>query len=141
RGVLWRGGQSVESITALGNGHRLTTTAFEPSVLLSGSLAIDPFFGTKPNPLTDLFVVTRTTPKSPQRKGTSASGSIDQSIVEVSRDVGFIKANTMRLDVFNIGNNVGQLTTDDYADSVELTAGRIDSINIGKDALREDISI
>jgi len=141
RGVDWRGGQSIDSITVLGDGHRLTTTSFEPTVLMSGSVPIDPFFGTKPNPLTDLFVVTHTTPKSPQRKGTSASGSMDQSVIQVSRDVGFVKANTIRLDVFNVGNNVGSISTTDYADSLVLTAGRIDSLNIGKDALREDVSI
>lgn len=141
RGVLWDGGQSLDSLTALGDGHRLTTTSFEPGVLLSGSLAVDPFFGTKPNPLTDLYVMTHTTPQAPQRKGVSASGSIDLSAILVSRDIGFIKANTLRADVFNIGNNISRVETSDYIDSLQLTAGRIDTLAVGKDALRSTINI
>ena len=141
RGVTWEGGQSLDGVTARGDGRRLTTTSFEPAVLLSSSLAVDPFFGTKPNPLTDLYVVTGTTKDMPQRKGTSASGSIDLSNILVSRDVGFIKANTIRADVFNIANNLGSLYTDDYVDSMVLTCGRITSFTIGKDALRDSIDV
>ena len=32
RGVLWQGGQSLQSITVNGNGRRVTTTSFEPTV-------------------------------------------------------------------------------------------------------------
>jgi len=141
RGAVWNGGQSLASISALGDGHRLTTSAFESGVLLSGTLAMDPFFGAKPNALTDLYVVTGTTPSMPQRKGTSASGSIDLSFVAVSRDVGNITANTIRATEFNIGNNISSVVTRDYTDSFQLTAGRIDQRAIGKDALRTDISI
>ena len=141
RGVTWQGGQSLDGVTANGNGHRLTTTSFEPAVLLSSSLAVDPFFGTKPNALTDLYVVTGTTEAAPQRKGTSASGSIDLSTIQVSRDVGFIKANTIRADTFNIANNLGSLYTDDYVDSMILTCGRITTMTIGKDALRDSIDV
>ncbi len=141
RGVTWEGGQSLDGITVNGNGHRLTTTSFEPAVLMSSSEKVDPFFGTKPNALTDLFVVTGTTAAAPQRKGTSASGSIDLSFIGVSRDVGFIKANTIRADVFNIANNLGSVYTNDYVDSMELTCGKLGSLTIGKDALRDSIDV
>lgn len=141
RGVLWRGGQSLDSITVNGDGSRLKTTSFSPGVRLSESLPIDPFFGTKPNPMTDLHVVLGTTKQAPTRKGTSASGSLDLSEIRVSRDVGTITANTIRATTFNVANNIGTIATRDYVDTLEITTGRIDTLSIGKDALRTDISV
>lgn len=141
RGVDFRGGQSLESINVTGDGSRLKTTAFEPSVRLSESLAIDPFYGIKPSPLTDLHVVLGTTKASPIRKGVSNSGSIDLSTLAVSRDVTLIKANTIRASTFNIANNLNTLETNDYVDTLRLNVGRVSTIAIGKDALRSDFEV
>src|SRR5207248_2107044 len=119
----------------------MTTSSLQPSVLFSRSMKIDPFFNSRPTCLTDLYIVTGTTPASPQRKGVSASGSLDLSAILVSRDVGTIKANTIRASQFNIGNNVTSIVTNDYTDSLQVTAGKIDTLAIGKDALRTDIAI
>jgi len=102
---------------------------------------LDPFFNQRPTGLTDLYVVTGTTPKSPQRKGTSASGSMDLSAVLLSRDLGTVRANTIRGTQFNVGNNFTSITTGDYVDSMEVTAGKLDTLAIGKDATRSDIAI
>jgi hypothetical protein len=136
RGVTIQGGQSVAGMVANGDGHRLKTTQFSPGVRLSETLAVDPFFGTKPNALTDLHVVLGTTKAAPSRKGVSASGSIDFTTVGVSRDIGAVRANTVRASEFNIPNLFTSLETTDYVDSLKIVAGRAPTIAIGKDALR-----
>lgn len=141
RGVDFDGGQSLDSLSAVGPAKRLTTTSFSPDVRMSESLAVDPFFGTKPNALTDLHVLLGTTAKAPQRKGVSNGGSIDLSEVRVSRDVGAISANTIRASVFNVPNQIASINTGDYVDSMQVTAGRINRIDIGKDALRSSIQV
>lgn len=139
RGASIQGGQSVASITANGNGQRLQTTKFSSGVRLSETQAIDPFFGTKPNSLTDLHVVLGTTKSEPSRKGVSASGSIDFTQIGVSRDVSSIRANTIRASNFNIPNQIGSFETTDYIDTVNIVTGRSPVIAIGKDALRSSI--
>jgi hypothetical protein len=141
RGAEWFGGQSVASINARGNGKQLATTAFEPSVRFSETQAIDPFFGTKPNEMTDLHVVLGTTAASPKRKGTSASGSIDITDLRVSRDVGSINANTIRASQFTIGNNYGSIHTNDYTDTLSIAGGKIDNLFIGGDATHTSVGI
>jgi hypothetical protein len=103
---------------------------------MSGSLAVDPFFGTKPNPLTDLHVVIGTTAAVPQRKGTSAGGSIDFTTLSISRDVGTIQAHTVRASEFNVPNLFTSFQVDDYVDTVRVLAGRAPLIKIGGDAFR-----
>lgn len=135
RGVLFEGGQSVGGLTAIGNGKRLNTTAFSPGVRFSETQPFDPFFGTKPNPLTDLHVVLGTNRAMPQRKGTSAAGSMDFVNVAVSRDIGPVKAHTIRVSDFNIPNLFTSLEVTDYVDHVRFLAGRAPVIAIGGDAV------
>jgi hypothetical protein len=134
RGVVASGGQSLDGMNALGTGKRLNTTGFSPGVRFSETQAFDPFFGTKPNPLTDLHVVLGTTAAVPQRKGTSASGSIDFTTVGISRDVGPVSAHTVRASQFNVPNLFTSFTVGDYVDTVSFLAGRAPSIRIGGDA-------
>jgi hypothetical protein len=141
RGVTWFGGQSIDSIHARGTGKRLTTTSFSPGVRFSEVAKIDPYFGTRPNALTDLHIVIGTTAAAPQRKGTSSSGSIDLSTIQVSRDAGILHGVTMRLNLFNVPNNIDQMITDSYMDSVEVTTGRVGMLAIGGDGLRNDIQV
>ena len=141
RGVSLQGGQSVGNLTAIGNGKRLNTTAFTPGVRFSESQPFDPFFGTKPNPLTDLHVVLGTNLAMPQRKGTSASGSMDFVEVAVSRDVGAVKANTIRASEFNIPNLFTSLEVTEYVDTVSFLAGRAPLIAIGGDAFRFNATV
>lgn len=141
RGVEWFGGQSLDFVNARGNGKRLSTASFEPSVILGNTMSIDPFFGTRPNELTDLNVVLGTTAANPVKKGTSASGSIDISDIRVSRDVGSIIANTIRSAGFSIGNNVGSISTRSYTDTVSFALGKVSSVNVGGDATRTSFGV
>jgi hypothetical protein len=136
RGLSVFGGQSVDGITAYGPGKRLATTGYSPGVRFSESLAIDPFFGTRPNALTDLHILLGTTAKSPQRKGVSNGGSIDFVQAGVSRDFGPVRANTVRASEFNVPNLFTSLTTNDYVDKVKIVTGRLPKLTVGRDALR-----
>jgi hypothetical protein len=136
RGAVFQGGQSLGGLNAIGNGKRANTTAFSPGVRFSESQPFDPFFGTKPNPLTDLHVVLGTNLAMPQRKGTSATGSMDFVEVGVSRDIGPVKANTIKVSEFNIPNLFTSLDVTEYVDTVRFLAGRAPSIKIGGDAFR-----
>jgi hypothetical protein len=136
RGAEFSGGQSVGGIEVIGNGKRLNTTAFSPGVRFSETQPFDPFFGTKPNPLTDLHVVLGTNLAMPQRKGTSAAGSMDFVTVGISRDIGPVSANTIKASEFNIPNLFTSLRVTEYVDTVRFLAGRAPSIFIGGDAFR-----
>ena len=141
RGGVFVGGQSLGSLNATGNGKRLNTTAFNPGVRFSETQPWDPFFGGKPGPLTDLHVVLGTSAAVPQRKGTSASGSIDISDVRVSRDVNSVTANTIRATRFAVPNQLNVVKTRDYVDVFNITAGRLNQMSIGGDSLRSNFIV
>ncbi|MEA2736464.1 MAG: hypothetical protein QOE14_2915 [Humisphaera sp.] len=141
RGVFWRGGQSLGNITATGLGNRLKTTAYPASLRFSEYLPMDPFFGVRPDALTDLHIVLGTSALMPSRKGTSASGTLDLSEVAVSRDVGSINVSSIRASNFNVGNNINSIVNRSYIDSARVTAGRIGTVAIGKDSLRTSFQV
>jgi hypothetical protein len=141
RGGVFFGGQSLNSLNATGNGKRLNTTSFNPGVRFSESQPWDPFFGGKPGPLTDLHVVIGTNAANPQRKGTSASGSIDISDVRVSRDVNTVTANTIKATRFAVPNQLNVVKTRDYVDVFNITAGRLNQMSIGGDSLRSNFIV
>jgi hypothetical protein len=141
RGGEFIGGQSLGNLIANGDGHRLSTTAFNPGVRFSETQPWDPFFGGKPGPLTDLHVVLGTTAAVPQRKGTSASGSIDITDVRVSRDIGNVRANTIRATRFAAPNQLDNVQTNDYVDVFNITAGRLNFMSIGGDSLRSNFIV
>jgi hypothetical protein len=128
-------------MVANGDGTRLKTTAFNPGVRFSETQPWDPFFGGKPGPLTDLHVVLGTTAAEPQRKGTSASGSIDITDVRVSRDIGTVRANTIRATRFAAPNQLNDVRTNDYVDVFNITAGRLNFMSVGGDALRSNFIV
>jgi hypothetical protein len=136
RGASINGGQSLDGIRANTRGGRLSTASFSPSVRLSEANTIDPFFGTKPNPLTDLHVVLGTTAAAPVRQGTSNGGQIDFVTVGVSRDMGYLRANTVRVSEFFVPNQLQSFATNDYVNNVKIVTGRSDMISIGRDAIR-----
>jgi hypothetical protein len=141
RGVNIRGGQSVDGLVATGTGKKLSTATFSPSVRLGETNTIDPFFGTRPNGLTDLNSVLGTTAASPVRKGTSTAGLIDFATVGVSRDLGTFRAFEARLDTLNVPNLLNHFETTDYVDSVKVVTGRSPVIAVGKDALRFQVDV
>jgi hypothetical protein len=141
RGGVFFGGQSLNSLTALGDGRRLSTTSFNPGVRFSESQPWDPFFGGKPGPLTDLHVVIGTTAAAPQRKGTSSSGSIDITDVRVSRDLNAVTAHTVRATRFAVPNQLNVVNTRDYVDTFNITAGRLNTMTIGGETLRSNFIV
>ncbi len=140
RGAVWAGGQSIDSINVRGKGNRLSSAQFDPGVRLSETSAIDPFFGTRPSPLTDINVTLGLSKKTPVKKGVSSSGSFDLSNIGVSRDTGPITANTMKSDEINVPNNMAGITTRSYVERVTVGAGRIDNIDIGGDMTKSNWS-
>jgi len=141
RGAEIIGGQSMGNIIANGDGHRLKTTAYNAGVRFSETQPWDPFFGGKPGPLTDLHVVLGTTAAAPTRKGTSASGSIDITDVRVSRDIGIIRANTIRQTRLAAPNQLDDVRTNDYIDVLNVTTGRLNFMAVGGDALRSNLIV
>ena len=142
RGVDFGGGQSVEGINARGSGQKVATTFYSPSVRFSEFAAFDPFFGTKPGPTTDLHVMLGTTAAAPIRRGNAnATGSIDFVTVGVSRDIGPVKANTVKVSEFNVPNLFTSLEVADYIDTITVTTGRIPLLVVANDSLRSRFEV
>jgi hypothetical protein len=140
RGAVWAGGQSIDAINLRGNGNRLSTAKFDPGVRLGETSSIDPFFGTRPSPLTDINITLGTSKTTPIKKGVSSSASFDLNNIGVSRDLGPITANTMKSDEINVPNKIAGITARSYVERVTVTAGRIDNISIGGDMTKSDFS-
>jgi hypothetical protein len=140
RGVTFDGGQSVQSLTSIGQG-RASVLGFSPTVRFSDVTGSDPYSGMNFNELNDINRVLLTSAAVPVIRGNSNRGVIDNTSIRVSRDVAVIDASQLRNVLFNVPNLIGTVHTRDYVVDASITAGRIDTISIGGDTTRMNFNV
>ena len=143
------GMSSVTNLIATGNGKNLDTRDYESSVLLGagGPATVDPFTGTAPNELTDLYKYLGTSPKHPKLKSISASGAIQDVQVEADQDLDNVQAyqirhrNALGSMTFSIGNQVGKINVLDGVDALTLKSGGLNQFTTGSDVANTVIGV
>jgi predicted RNA-binding protein with TRAM domain len=139
RGSSIAGGAQVNLVNAFGS-RSYPTTNFTPSVRLSEKVAIDPYFLTKPDVLTDLHRNLGTTALMPRNGRPSMGGTVDDSSFAVSRTIGTVTSKAIRRSMFNAGNDIRDITAHDYIDGLIMTSGNLGQVAVGTDVVRSSWS-
>jgi hypothetical protein len=141
RGVTLRGGAAVNSLKANAKPRNISTAEYDPSVRLSESFDIDPFFDEAPNRETDLHLYLGTSARRPQIKRVTDTGVIADSLATANRNVGTIYANQIRATQFNIANQIASIQTTGVVDGLRLTTGRLKSYLSGDSSFGLNFSV
>lgn len=140
---------SLGSLVADGDGTNLSTNAVNSRVRFSEQAvtdplvgAIDPFFGTLPNRLTDIHAFLGTNKDQPEISGVTDTGIIDDTTVVGGRDLGTVRAwqvrNGSRLD---FANSIGTLAVRDVINGLEITTGTVRNFTLNRDAFDLDMNV
>jgi hypothetical protein len=141
RGLRVDGGGLLNSMRANAKPRNISTAEYSPSVRLSESYDIDPFFDTAPNRETDLHIYLGTSARRPQIKRITDTGVIADSIATANRNAGTIYANQIRASQFNIANQIAKIQTTGVVDGLRLTTGRLKSYTSGNSSFGLDFSV
>jgi hypothetical protein len=86
--------------------------------------------------LDDLHLFMGTTAATPFRKGISNSGQLVETLATGGREVGSVTAQSIRASELAFTNRIGSIVVRDKIDTLELTAGQLDSVIVGKSVYR-----
>lgn len=156
-------GASLNTITARGNGELIPTTKFTPSVRLSETQPIDPYFqqsfdpyfGTNPNLLTDIHTVLGTSQSVTTIPGVTDAGVMENVDVRGFRNLGTASAWQMRLRDFNalpetgvefgmefaFAAQIGSITTRDRIDGLLVATGKLKTFAPASDVYRLQMNV
>lgn len=158
RDALIDGGAVLNYILASGRGQNLPVTNYSASVRQSESHAIDPFFNTTPNEFTDLHAYFLTDKDNPLRGSFTQAGSLENSVIVGSRDLGRIEVNRIvgrdPFDSFGripfeseafpmriaFGNHIGRIQVFNYMQDLSVVAGSMGNF-IGGDMIHTSLSV
>ncbi|HEX3358040.1 MAG TPA: hypothetical protein VHS31_13795, partial [Tepidisphaeraceae bacterium] len=143
------GMEDVTQLIAEGTGKPLSTNGFTPSVLISHgkSNVMDPFTGTVANAQTDLYRYLGTTLKSPIKKSISASGVIQDVVVQADGNLDKVSAyqirhrNSLSAMSLAIGQNVGSIVTTGAVDGLLLSGDSLKQFTTGNNVDNTSIDI
>jgi hypothetical protein len=137
------GGGSVRLINARGNGTKLSTTSYTPSVRFSENLSFDPYTGQPFTALNDLHAFLGTTAANPVRTtgSTSTSGLIRDFLGTGARDLNQLIANRIEASNFTFASSTNQVIVRDYIDFANFISGRLNFMQTGTDVFNTLISI
>jgi hypothetical protein len=141
RGVEVDGGGLLNSMKANAKPRNISTAEYDPSVRLSESYDIDPFFDSAPNRETDLHMYLGTSARRPQVKRITDTGVIADSIARANRNAGTIYANQIRASQFNIANQIASIQTTNVVDGLRITTGRLKSYLSGSSSFALDFNV
>lgn len=141
RGVGLHGGSAVNSVKANAKPRNISTAEYDPSVRLSESYDIDPFFDQAPTRETDLHLYLGTSARRPQIKRVTDTGVIADSLATASRNAGTFYANQIRASQFNIANQIASIQTTGVVDGLRITTGRLKNYLSGNSSFALDFSV
>jgi hypothetical protein len=148
RGMDLRGGAAIVDVLAAGTtGKVLDLRDFSSTVRFSNVSAFDPFSGISVNPANDLNAYLGTGLRSPKVDGVTNEGVIRNSLLAGSRSLGSVTAYQIDVNADNelppsdplfpmrmsFGNRIGAIFTHGNIAGLQVTAGGLDSLSVGKE--------
>lgn len=140
---------SLNSLIANGDGTNLSTNAVNARVRFSEQEVsdplvgnLDPFFGTPPNPLTDIHAFLGTSKDQPEISGVTDTGIISAVDARGQRTLGKVRAWQIRNGTnFDFANSIRNLDVRDIINGLEITTGTIKSFRLDRDAFALGVNV